>query len=342
MRASTLKGNTMAAPATTYDIIIVGGGPAGLTAALYAGRSTLKTLLIENKAMGGQLLNTELIDDYPGAAHIFGSDLAATMVKQAEEFGTTFLTATVEKIRAVEGHMKEVATDEGTYTAPAVIITAGGLPRKLGIPGEERLAGSGVSYCAVCDGAFFKNRELAVIGGGDAALEEGMYLTRYASKVTIIHRRDSFRAQPVIVEEAKKNPKIAFLMDTVVDEIAGEYAVQELHCTNVNTHEKTTLTVNGAFIFIGFLPNTSLIEGHVAHDAGGYYLTDPLTMMTSVDGIFAAGDVRSQLTRQITTAVGDATTATIAAVKYIEAVEKGLPIPFAPYEELAGAGAERG
>jgi len=308
----------MADGARTFDIIIIGAGPAGLAAALYAGRNRENAVLVEAKAPGGQLLNTELVEDYPGIKSILGVDLAAAMVDQALSFGTEMVPADVTRIRAGTDGMKTVETTDGTVRAPAVIITAGGNPRKLGIPGEAEFAGRGVSYCAICDGAFFRDMPLAVIGGGDAAVEEGVFLTRYASRVTIIHRRDQFRAQGILIEEAKGNAKVDFIMDTVVESIRGNEKVKSLSLRNVKTGEASTLNVSGAFIFVGFVPNTGLVDLHIDHDKAGYYITDPLTMMTSVPGIFAAGDVRSQLTRQISTAVGDATTATIAAATWVK------------------------
>ena len=319
-----------------YDIAIVGAGPAGLTAALYTGRSLKRTVVVESKAPGGQLLNTELIEDYPGFLSIQGVDLASQMTEQALKFGAELVSSPVQRIR-LEGDDKVIETDDGEVRAAAVIVTAGGNPRKLDVPGEEEYAGRGVSYCAVCDGAFFKGQHLAVIGGGDAAVEEAVFLTRYASKVTLIHRRDTFRAQPVLIEEAMHDPKIETILDTVVESIegtpidiaSGEGKVTHLRLRNVRTGAESTLDVGGVFIFVGFLPNTQLVDAHVDHDAGGYYVTDPYSMMTSVPGVFAAGDVRAQLTRQVTTAVGDATTAALAAVRWVEERAKGNPDPFA-------------
>jgi thioredoxin reductase (NADPH) len=307
----------------TFDIAIIGGGPAGLTAALYAGRSKVRTVLFEGKAPGGQLLNTELIEDYPGYVSITGGDLAVQMAEQATRFGTEMVIDHVTGIRVEPDGMKVIETYEGVWRAPAVIITAGGNPRKLGIPGEEEYAGRGVSYCAVCDGAFFQGEHLAVIGGGDAAVEEALFLTRYASRVTLIHRREEFRAQPILIDEARHHEKIDFILDTVVDAIEGNGRATHLKLHNVKTGEASDFPVGGVFIFIGFIPNTGLVNRHIDHDPGGYYLTDPMTMMTSVPGIYAAGDVRAQLTRQVTTAVGDATTATIAASKWVEEWHKG-------------------
>jgi thioredoxin reductase (NADPH) len=306
-----------------YDIAIIGAGPAGLTAALYAGRSKVRAVVIEAKAAGGQLLNTELIEDYPGFRSILGGDLAAAMLAQAEHFGADMVHSPAHRVRVEPDGIKVIETDAGEYRAPAVIITAGGNPRKLEVPGEIEFAGRGVSYCAVCDGAFFQGLRLAVVGGGDAAVEEAVFLTRYAERVTLIHRREEFRAQPILMDEAREHPKIDILTNKVVESIEGEHKVSHMILRDTVTQHVSRLDVGGVFIFVGFIPNTTLVDGHVAHDGGGYYVTDPMTMMTSVPGIFAAGDVRAQLTRQITTAVGDATTATIAATKWVEERARG-------------------
>ncbi len=306
-----------------YDIAIIGAGPAGLTAALYAGRSKIRAVVIESKAPGGQLLNTELIEDYPGFKSILGGDLAAVMLAQAEHFGAEMVYSPVNRIRVEDDGMKVIDTDAGEYRAPAVIVTAGGNPRKLDVPGEVEFAGRGVSYCAVCDGAFFEGLELAVIGGGDAAVEEAIFLTRYAKKVTLIHRREQFRAQHILIDEARAHPKIEILVNKVVESVEGDQKVSHVHLRDTVTDETSRYDVDGVFIFVGFIPNTGLVDRHIDHDAAGYYRTDPMTMMTNVPGIFAAGDVRAQLTRQITTAVGDATTATIAASKWVEERARG-------------------
>jgi thioredoxin reductase (NADPH) len=306
-----------------YDVIIVGAGPAGLCAALYAGRGMLNALTIERGAPGGELLNTDLIEDYIGFETIKGWELAQKMTEHAKKFGAQLLTDTVERIRKGTDGWFDVETARGdTYRSQAVILTAGGTPVKLGVPGEKEYAGKGVSYCAVCDGAFFKGERLAVVGGGDAAVEEADYLTRYASKVHLVHRRDDFRASKLLQERAFANPKIEVIRNTVVPEIVGnEKGVTHAVLENKVTGVTSNLDVGGVFIFAGFKPNTQLVEGHVDHDAGGYLITDN-RMMTSMSGLFAAGDVRSQLTRQITTAVGDATTAAIAVEKYLKALHE--------------------
>jgi len=305
-----------------YDVIIVGGGPAGLCAAMYAGRGMLKALTIERGAPGGELLNTDLSEDYIGFESIKGWDLAQKMSEHARKFGATIVTDTVERVRKAEDGWFDVATSRGVlYRAPAVILTAGGTPVKLGVPGEQEYAAKGVSYCAVCDGAFFKGEVLAVVGGGDAAVEEADYLTRYASKVYIVHRRDRLRASKILQQRAFANPKIEVIWNKRVVEITGTgQGVDHLVLADSVTGEHVRLRVGGVFIFIGFKPNTGLIEGHVKHDAAGYLITDE-KMMTSLPGLFAAGDVRSQVTRQITTAVGDATTAAIAVEKYLASLK---------------------
>jgi thioredoxin reductase (NADPH) len=306
-----------------YDMIIVGAGPAGLCAAMYAGRGMLKALTIERGHPGGELLNTDLIEDYIGFESIKGWELAERMTEHAKKFGAEIVTDTVERIRPTPDGWFDVQTARGkSYHAPAVLLTAGGTPVKLGVPGEQEYAGKGVSYCAVCDGAFFKGEVLAVVGGGDAAVEEADYLTRYASKVYIIHRRHELRASKILQERAFANPKIELIWNKRVLEIRGTAKGTEgVLLEDTLTGEHAMLGVGGVFIFVGFKPNTGLVESHVRHDASGYFLTDE-RMMTSIPGLFAAGDVRSQLTRQITTAVGDATTAAIAVEKYVAALRE--------------------
>jgi len=306
-----------------YDVIIVGAGPAGLCAAMYAGRGMLKALAIERGAPGGELLNTDLIEDYIGFESIKGWELAQKMAAHAQKFGAEIVTDTVERIRKADDGWFEVTTArDAQFRAPVVILTAGGTPLKLGVPGEREYAGKGVSYCAVCDGAFFKGERLAVVGGGDAAVEEADYLTRYASKVHIVHRREEFRASQLLQERAFANPKIEVIRNTIVPEIAGnEKGVTHAVLEDTSSGNRSNLDVGGVFIFAGFKPNTQLVDGHVDHDAGGYLITDN-RMMTSMAGLFAAGDVRSQVTRQITTAVGDATTAAIAVEKFLKAKGK--------------------
>ena len=304
-----------------YDVIIVGGGPAGLAAALYTARMDLKTAVLDRGPLGGQLLNTELVEDYPGFESILGADLAVKMGEHARKFGVEIRDFEPVQEIEVEGDTKVVRLESGEeLRAPALIMAAGGLPRYLQVPGEKEFWGRGVSYCAVCDGAFFKGQELAVVGGGDAAIEEGDFLTRYASKVYIIHRRKDFRAQPILVDRARANPKIEFVLDAHVEEIVGNEKVQTVRYEQHG--EAKELKVGGVFIFIGFVPNSGLFKVHVDHDAGGYIVTDR-NMQTSIEGIWAVGDVRAQLTKQIATAVGDGTTAAVAAAAYLTALRDG-------------------
>ena len=303
----------------SYDVIIVGGGPAGLAAGLYTARMNLKAVLVDRGPLGGQLLNTELVEDYPGFETILGSELATKMGDHARKFGLEVRDFEPVLEIDVEGTTKVVRLESGEeLRAPALIMAAGGLPRYLGIPGEKEFWGRGVSYCAVCDGAFFKGQELAVVGGGDAAVEEGDFLTRYASKVHIIHRRNELRAQPILVDRARANPKIDFILEAEVNEISGTEKVHALRYQQ-GGHSKE-LNVGGVFIFVGFVPNSGLFKVHVDHDEAGYILTGR-DLQTSVEGIWAVGDVRAQLTKQIATAVGDGTTAAVAASAYVSSVK---------------------
>jgi len=300
-------------------VVIVGGGPAGLAAALYTARMNLKTVVVDRGPLGGQLLNTELIEDYPGFESILGSELATKMGEHSRKFGVEIRDFEPVKEIDVEGKTKVVRLESGEeLRAPALIMAAGGLPRYLQVPGEKEFWGRGVSYCAVCDGAFFKGQELAVVGGGDAAVEEGDFLTRYASKVYIIHRRSELRAQPILVERAKANPKIEFIFDAQVKEIVGDSKVQVVRFEQHGNQKE--LAVGGVFIFVGFVPNSGLFKVHVNHDEAGYIVTDR-NMQTSVDGVWAVGDVRAQLTKQIATAVGDGTTAAVDASMHVTSLK---------------------
>jgi thioredoxin reductase (NADPH) len=312
-----------------YEVVIIGAGPSGMCAGLYAGRSMLKSVVLERGFPGGELLNTEVIEDYIGFEHILGHELATKFQSHAEKFGAQILTSTpVDAVKKAADGLFDVVVENGdVYRAPAVIVTAGGTPVKLDIPGEVEYAGKGVSYCAICDGAFYKGHTILVVGGGDAALEEADFLTRYAEKVYLVHRRDTFRASKIVQQRAFANPKIQVITDTVVDEIVGKDGLMtHAKIRNVKTGTASDLIATGIFIFIGFTPNTGMIKEHVQHDSAGYLITDA-NMQTSVPGLFAAGDVRAQLTRQVTTAVGDATTAAIAVEKYLTARKNGQPAP---------------
>src|SRR4029079_2843520 len=268
----------------------------------------------------GELLTTECLDDVIGFPKTLGYELAEKFAAHAKQFGAEFFeTTSVTSVTKMEDGFFHTETDKGEiFRSPAVIVTAGGTPIKLGIPGELEYAGRGVSYCAICDAAFFKQQIVAVVGGGDAACEEADFLTRYASKVYLIHRRNEFRASKILQKHVFDNPKIEVIFDTVADKVDGnpDTGMTGLHLRNVLTGDKRLLAANGLFVFIGFRPNTRVIAGHVEHDPLRYVLTDN-AMMTSIPGLFAAGDLRSQLTRQVTTASGDATTAAIAVEKYL-------------------------
>jgi thioredoxin reductase (NADPH) len=301
-----------------YEIVIVGGGPGGLTAGLYAARANRKVVSIEKMMPGGQIANTEWVEDYPGFELIGGSELAKKMEDHARKFGLEILNDAIGEIYS-EGKFKILKGDFDTYRAKAVIVATGGQPRKLGVPGEIELAGRGVSYCAICDGAFFKGVPIAVVGGGDSAVEEGIFLTKYGSKVYIIHRRGELRAARIIQERAFKNEKLEFIWNTVVEKVNGaDGKIASLSLKNVITGEKSTLPVGALFPFVGFVPNSNIFRDAIRKDSMGYIITDE-NMETSIKGIWAVGDVRKQLVKQVTNAVGDGTTAAVAADKYIEA-----------------------
>ncbi len=304
-----------------YDIVIVGGGPGGLTAGLYGARAERKTVVIEKFMLGGQIANTAEVEDYPGFEMISGAELAQKMADHARKFGLEIVTDEVEEVY-VDGDVRVVECTSGdVYRAKTVILSTGGAPNKLGVPGEEEYTGRGVSYCAICDGAFFKGQPIAVVGGGDAACEEGIFLTKFGSKVYIIHRRNQLRAAKIIQSRTFKNDKIEVIWDTVVESINGDgQKVSDLTLKNVKTGEKSTLKVGAVFPFLGFRPNSNVVREALRKDQGGYILTDE-KMETSIKGIFAVGDVRHQLVRQITNAVGDGTTAAMAAEKYMEDLE---------------------
>jgi len=306
--------------AKKYDVIVIGAGPGGLTAGLYASRANLSVLILDRGIYGGQMNNTAEVENYPGFKSILGPDLAEKMYQGAIQFGAEYAYGSVEKVE-VNGDLKQVITDSETYEAPVVIIATGSQYRKLGVEGEAEYAGRGVSYCAVCDGAFFKDQPLAVIGGGDSAVEEGVYLSKLASNVNIIHRRDQLRAQKILQERAFANDKIDFTWDTVVTKINGDGQ----KVTSVSTHNKKTgedgeLKVNGVFIYVGVIPLTEPFKALGITDEQGWIKTDEL-MRTSLPGVYAIGDVRAKELRQITTAVGDGSIAGQQAFNYIESLK---------------------
>ena len=298
-----------------YEIVIIGGGPAGLAAGLYAARARRKTVLLEKGVIGGQIALTELVENYPGIPTINGFDLAQAMLNQAESYGLEVEYAETTGIEQ-EGRLWLVRTAEDEYVAKAVIVTAGADYNKLGVPGEERLTGRGVSYCATCDAAFFKEQHVAVVGGGDAAMDEGLFTTRFADKVTVIHRRDKLRAGAILQERAFANPKMEFVWNTVVTEVLGEDAVTGVRLHNRETGEDTTMDVAAVFVFIGQHPNTGFLGGLVPVDEGGHALVSEW-METELPGLYVAGDARRNSARQVVSSAGDGATAAIAAEHYI-------------------------
>jgi len=302
-------------PPQAYDIVIVGGGPAGLAAGLYAARGRRKTLLLERGVTGGQIALTELVENYPGVPSVNGFDLAQAMLKQAESYGLETQSAAVTALER-KGKRWLVRTTEGEYVTNAVIVTAGADYNRLGVPGEERLIGRGVSYCATCDAAFFKGQHVAVVGGGDAAIDEGLFTTRYADRVTAIHRRDRLRAGAILQERAFANPKMEFVWNTVVTEILGDETVTGVRLHNRQTGEDSAMDVAAVFIFIGQHPNTDFLRGLVSMDEGGHVLVNEW-METELPGLYAAGDARQNAARQVVTSAGDGATAAIAAERYL-------------------------
>ena len=305
-----------------YDLVIIGAGPAGLAAGLYAGRARLNTLIIEKQKNGGQIVITSEIENYPGCLdEETGPSLIDRMVKQTEKCGVGHVFDTVTDVE-LEGEEKVIKCLNGEYNAKAVIIAAGAHPVPIGCPGERELSGKGVSYCATCDAAFFEDFEVYVVGGGDSAVEEAMYLTKFARKVTIIHRRDELRAAKSIQEKAFANPKMNFMWDSVVEEIKGDGLVESMIVKNVKTGELTEIKADeedgtfGIFVFIGFKPNSDLFDGKVQMDERKYIITDD-DMKTDIPGVFAAGDIRKKSLRQVVTAAADGAIAAVQAGKYI-------------------------
>jgi len=307
-----------------YDVIIIGGGPAGLTAGLYTGRTRLKTLLLEKIAPGGQATVAWTIENYPGFPEgIGGSELMDRFKKQVEKYGLEIKSGEVVKINVTSEDKlskgepeKVIKTEKEEYKTIALIVATGTRPRKLEVPGEERLIGRGVSYCATCDGPLFKNQKVVVVGGGDTAVREALFLSKFADKITLIHRRDELRATRIIEEQAVSNPQLEFLLNSVVTEILGETEVQGVRVRNLGTGEDSILEAKGVFVHIGTLPNTGFLKGVVEMDKEGFIITDE-NMETSVKGIYACGDVRKKLLRQVVTACGEGATAGFAAGQYV-------------------------
>ncbi|RPI03816.1 MAG: thioredoxin-disulfide reductase [Calditrichaeota bacterium] len=303
-----------------YNVIIIGSGPAGLTAAIYAARANLKPLVISGMERGGQVTLTNDLENFPGFPDgIGGFEIYDLFEKQAVKFGAELVYDVVTEVD-LKAEIKVVKTAEQIYQAKSVIIATGSNPNRLGIPGEDAFIGKGVSYCATCDGFFFNGKHVAVIGGGNSALDEGLFLTRYADKVTIIHRRDKLRADAILQERAQKNEKVVFIMDTVVSEIAGDNSVHTLKLKNVKDHHEFDYKVDGVFIFIGHSPNVSLVKNQLDLDEQNYIRTDRRTH-TNLQGVFACGDVQDSIYRQAITAAGSGCQAAIEAEKFIAEFE---------------------
>ena len=299
-----------------YEVLIIGAGPAGMTAAIYAARAGYKTALVEHGIPGGQAATTDMIENYPGFPEgISGPELMLKFFEQTQTFGVEVIYEQVMRAE-LNGEIKKVITEQQTIEAKVVIIASGAKPKTLGVSNEGRLRGRGVSYCATCDGFFFKDQPVAVVGGGDTAVEEAMYLTKMCSSVTLIHRRDALRANRTAQNRALNNEKLHILYDTVVDDIIGEDKVTQLSLKNVKTEETSTLDVNGVFIFVGYSPNGSFLPDDLAVDSHGYIITNE-EMQTNLPGVFAIGDVRQKKLRQVTTAVGDGGAVMTAVEEYL-------------------------
>ncbi|GAB4109760.1 MAG: thioredoxin-disulfide reductase [Roseiflexaceae bacterium] len=302
-------------------VVIIGSGPAGLTAAIYAARANLEPLVVRGLQPGGLIATTSEVENYPGFVEgVGGFDLADNMEKQAARFGAQFKDAIIEKVDLSERPFKLYTDSNELITAETLIVSTGASPRKLGVPGEDLLANRGVSYCATCDGFFFRNKKVVVVGGGNSALDEGLFLTRYVSELTIIHRRDSLRADPVLQERAFSNPKVRFIWDSTVDEIQGSEKVTGVTVKNLKTGEQSQLEVDGVFPYIGHVPNTWLFDGLLELDENGYIVADERTR-TKVPGVFAAGDVVDHVYRQAITAAGDGCKAAMEAVWFLSEQE---------------------
>lgn len=308
-----------------YDVIIIGAGPAGMTAAVYTSRANLETLMIERGIPGGQMANTEEVENYPGFETILGPELSTKMFDHAKKFGAEYAYGDVKEI--VDGEeFKTVLAGSKEYKTKAIILSSGAEYKKIGVPGEKELGGRGVSYCAVCDGAFFKQKELFVIGGGDSAVEEGVYLTRFASKVTIVHRREELRAQKILQERAFANEKVDFIWNHTLKEIhEKDGKVGSVTLVSTVNGEEQELSADGVFVYIGMNPLSKPFENLGITNAGGYILTDD-TMETKVPGIFAAGDIREKTLRQIVTATGDGSIAAQSAQHYVEVLNEKLKV----------------
>jgi thioredoxin reductase (NADPH) len=331
LKARARGGNDM-----DFDVLIIGGGPAGLTAGIYAGRGNLRTGILEKGNPGGQISQTEEVENYPGFPDVIsGMELSQRMVAQAEKFGAKILFDEVQKLERhglgfkIKGYDKE-------YTAHSIIIATGANPKRLDVPGEDKFYGRGVSTCATCDGFFYRGKNIVVVGGGDAAIEEGTFLTKFADTVTIIHRRDELRANKVAQERAFKNPKMKFIWDTVVEEVIGEEVVTGVKLKNIKTGAENLMNTDGVFIYVGHEPNTKFLEGDVELNAHGYVAVKD-EIYTNIPGLFSAGDVSDEVYRQLSTSVGAGTKAAMRAEKYIADLEHDHGAQLEPRVEAVAA-----
>ncbi|MCW3491700.1 thioredoxin-disulfide reductase [Dethiobacter alkaliphilus] len=312
-----------------YDLIVLGAGPAGLTGAIYAARSQMSVLVIEQILSGGQISTTERVENYPGFPQgIEGIELGQLLEQQARRFGTEMALANVEKVH-LEQDVKEVITTEGSFYAKTILIATGASPRPLGVPGEEEFRGRGVSYCATCDAAFFTDKEVVVVGGGDSALEEALVLSKVVAKVYLVHRREDFRAISVLQDRVRNNPKIELILNTVVEKINGNQFVESLTLRNTKENNIWDLSAEGIFLYVGLKPNTDCLGNSLISNKHGYLVTDE-SMETTIPGVFAAGDIREKVLRQVVTAVADGAIAAVSAAKYLD--EKAQQ----PHEKKAG------
>lgn len=307
-----------------YDVIIIGAGGAGLTAALYAARANLRTLVFERGPMGGQIALTDTVENYPGFPDgVTGPGVSELMAKQATKFGAQIRTVGVTGVRGPNKLLYDVATDSGSFQAPAIILASGANPRMLQVPGERELTGKGVSYCATCDGPFFKGKEIVVVGGGDSAMQEGLFLTTFATQVHVVHRREKLRASAILQDRARSNRKMDFIWNTVVTAVAGKDRVEAVRLKNVQTQEEREFRAGGLFVFVGHDPATAFLQGFVELDEKGYVVAPADTLQTSKPGVFAAGEVRQHAVKQLVSACGEGCEAALAAQHYLE----NLPRP---------------